>query len=404
MEKVINKSLPIWHLLLYFCLIGFTFINVPKLGTTYVLYARLIQAVELIFFIVLLIQNFKRGIRLHGYTTLVNAWWLFYTIIAYYFALSTVGLTPFFNWMNIMIFLLLGNCYWKEYMIESSKYIAIVFSCLIYLNAVLLVLYPEGLWIDEEWIGRGNPVRYLFGNYNMIGFVCLLGIIIHALYTFATGKGRLNLLILILVSVASVVFVGSMTSTVSLGILSLCILLKNIISKRIKVIIVVFTVLYILFFLFIIWYGSSIEEISLATQFIEVTLSKDTTFSNRTELWANAVYKIKQNPWIGFGVQNVEWNDNYLGGSGPHNFWLMLLLQGGYLLCFSFIAIVFFAIKHASQTPNKTTVICILGLLTLFVMSLFEAYNIIQFFLLVQLVYYSQFLNEKEESSLELIS
>ena len=136
----------------------------------------------------------------------------------------------------------------------------------------------------------------------------------------------------------------------------------------------------------IIWNGSSIDEISLATQFIEGTLSKDTTFSNRTELWANAVYKIKQNPWIGFGVQNVEWNDEYLGGSGPHNFLLLLLLQGGQLLCFSFIAIVLYAIKHALQTPTKTTSIGIMGLGALFIMSLFEAYNIIQVFLLVQFV------------------
>lgn len=396
MDTEIKKRLPIGYLLLYLLMIGFTFISTPKTGATYLPYARAVQMVELLFFIVLFSQHIRQDLKFHGYNILVNSWWLFYTIITYVFTLSVIGLTPLFKWMNVIIFLLLGTCSWKDNMRDNTKYMAIVFSFLIYLNAVLLVLFPEGLWIDEEWVGRGNPARYLFGNYNMIGFVCLLGITVHALYTTTTGKWRANLFFLILVSIASGLFVGSMTSTVSLIFLGLCILFKNTITRHIKLLIIVFIVIYVLFFMIIVWYGSSIDEISLATQFIEGTLSKDTTFSNRTELWANAVYKIKQNPWIGFGVQNVEWNDKYLGGSGPHNFLLMLLLQGGRLLCFSFIAIVLYAIKHALQTPTKTTSIGIMGLCTLFIMSLFETYNTIQIFLLVQLVYYSKFLDNHE--------
>ena len=397
MEKNINKSLPTWQLLLYFCLIGFTFIRTPNTGSMYILlYARIVQAFELLFFGILLIKNWRQGIRLHGINTIILIWWLYYTILTYSQALNIVGLTPCFRCMNILIFLLLGNCYWKDNMQDNIKYMTIVFSFLIYLNAVLLILFPEGLWTDEEWVGRGDSARYLFGNYNMIGFVCLLGIIVQALYTITTGKWRANLFFLILVSIASVLFVGSMTSTVSLIFLGLCILFKNAVTRHIKLLTIVFIVIYVLFFMIIVWNGSSIDEISLATQFIEGTLSKDTTFSNRTELWANAVYKIKQNPWIGFGVQNVEWNDEYLGGSGPHNFLLLLLLQGGRLLCFSFIAIVLYAIKHALQTPTKTTSIGMMGLGTLFIMSLFEAYNIIQVFLLVQLVYYSKFLDNHE--------
>lgn len=396
MNQEIKKRLPAGYLLLYLLMIGFTFISTRKTGDTYVLYARVVQMVELLFFIALFIQNIRQGFKFNGYSVLVNSWWLFYTSITYLFTLHTVGLTPIFHWMNIIIFLLLGTCYWKDNMQDNTKYMTIVFSFLIYLNAVLLILFPEGLWTDEEWVGRGDPTRYLFGNYNMIGFVCLLGIIVHALYTITTGKWRANLFFLILVSIASVLFVGSMTSTVSLIFLGLCILFKNAVTRHIKLLTIVFIVIYVLFFMIIIWNGSSIDEISLATQFIEGTLSKDTTFSNRTELWANAVYKIKQNPWIGFGVQNVEWNDEYLGGSGPHNFLLLLLLQGGRLLCFSFIAIVLYAIKHALQTPTKTTSIGIMGLGALFIMSLFEAYNIIQVFLLVQLVYYSKFLDNHE--------
>ena len=101
---------------------------------------------------------------------------------------------------------------------------------------------------------------------------------------------------------------------------------------------------------------------------------------------------------IGWGVQNTEWNDTYLGGSGPHNLWLMLLLQGGYCLCISFVAIVIYVIKHALRETNKVTTISIIGLCICFTMSLFEVYNIVQIFLLIQLVYYSRHLSIKQSN------
>ena len=399
MEKNINKSLPTWQLLLYFCLIGYTFISTPNMGSIYVLlYARIVQAIELLFFGVLLIQNYRQGIRLHGFNIIILIWWLYYTILTYSQALSIVGLTPCFRCMNILIFLLLGNCYWKDNMHETIRYITIVFTCLIYLNAILIILYPEGLWIDEEWVGRGDPTRYLFGNYNQVGFVNLLGIMLHAIYTFTTKKGYINLLFLIIVSIATVAYLGSMTSTICLCILGFAILFKRMINKHIKLLLILFLIFYVCFFVFIVWHGNSIESISWATRFIENTLSKDTSFSNRTELWANAIYKIKQNPWLGYGVQSIEWNDEYLGGSGPHNLWLMLLLQGGIVLCITFLTIVIYTIRHALKSSTLPTTIGIVSLCISFIMSLFETYPIVPIFLLLFFVYHSSAMetNNKE--------
>ena len=161
---------------------------------------------------------------------------------------------------------------------------------------------------------------------------------------------------------------------------------------------IIFVIIYLLFFTFIIWNGYSIDDLSSVARFIEEVLSKNTTFTNRTTIWFNAVSKIKESPLIGWGVQNTEWNDTYLGGSGPHNLWLMLLLQGGYCLCISFVAIVIYVIKHALRETNKVTTISIIGLCICFTMSLFEVYNIVQIFLLIQLVYYSRHLSIKQSN------
>ena len=378
----------LWQPLIYLILIGFTFIAMPQTGSSYLL-ARCVQTIEVIICIALLIQRFRQSFEINSFNWRTNLWWLFYTCLA--FTTAGMGLTPIFKWLNIILMLLLGACYWQDDPVNNYRYISIVFSLLIYLNAILLIIYPDGLWVDYEWIGTGDSRRFLFGNYNQMGFVCLLGITAQAMYTFATKRGRFNLFLLILVSLGTVMFVGSMTSTVGLTILGTYILLHNLI-KRPQIYVTTFVIVYIAFFVTIIWLGNSIEEIGAMTRFVENVLSKDTTFTSRTEIWSNAVYKIQQSPWIGFGIQKVEWNMMHLDGSGPHNLCLMLLLQGGVILCGAFIYNVIFVLKKAFQNPTKSSILGVVSICVFFTMSLFEAYNLVQTFLLLQLVYYSPLL------------
>ena len=387
----------IWQPLIYLIMIGFTFIAMPQNSSTYLL-TRCVQAIEVAFCISLFIQYFRQTIRPNGFNIRVNLWWLLYTVLAYVLTSSTLGLTPFFNWLNIIIFLLLGVCYWQHDIENSYKYIATTFSILIYLNAILFFLFPDGLWIDHNWQGTGDSTRHLFGNYNQTGFVCLIGITAQAMYTLTTKRGVFNLFALIIVSLGSVIYIGSMTSSIGLSILTIYIIFHKFI-KRPKIYLTIFTVLYVLFFAVIIWYGNSIEEISLMTKFIENILSKDTTFTSRTYIWSNAVYKIQQSPWIGYGLQDVKWNMTYLAGSGPHNLLLTLLLQGGVILCGGFLINIIYVVREALKATNGAGVLGVVSICVLFLMSLFEAYNIVQTFLFLQLVYYSPLLNNYESRS-----
>jgi O-antigen ligase len=158
-------------------------------------------------------------------------------------------------------------------------------------------------------------------------------------------------------------------------------------------------------FIFIIWYGNDIEHVKWATAFVEDTLSKDTTFSKRTLIWANAVDLIKESPLTGYGIQNTEWNDEHLEGSGAHNLMVMLLLNGGFVFCLSFVYIVVYAIREALTVHSKVTTAAIMSLCVLFVMAFFEAYSIIYFFLYLQIVYYSSSIHKQiEESEKTIVS
>lgn len=397
MENKTN-TLPIGQQLIYAIIIGVTLISIPKTGMSYVV-TRMMQLVEVLAFITLFIPRVQTVIAFSRFSLYVNLWWLTYLLITYMHP-HDLGLTPIFWWLHVGVFLLIGWNYWQNDFKSHLRWMSILFTGLIYLNAILLILFPDGLWIDENWVGRGSPVRYLFGNYNQIGFVSLLAITTHAIYTFYTNKGLTNLYILLAVSLFSVIFVGSMTSTVGLMILAIYILFRRRI-KRPLLLVGIFGIVYIAVFMFIIWLGHSIEEFALATNFIENTLQKDTTFSERTGIWANAVSEIAQSPYIGYGIKDVVWNDEHLGGSGPHNLWLMLMLQGGMVICFGFIGIVLYILKSAFRAKTTYSTVAIVGLCALFLMSFFETYNIVHVFLLLQIVYYSSTLHSIDTSTEE---
>lgn len=386
MQNELSIGAKIGQFFIYLLIIGVTLIAFPTNGLT-VMLVRCVQALELLVLGILVLPKIQQVIKFDKFNLLVIGWWIFYVVNTFLHP-SDVGITPVFTLMNVMIFLLLGTKYWTQDMRSSLKGLVYIFSALVYINAVLLILYPEGLWEDPNWVDRGNPTRYLFGNQNQTGFVCFLAIATQCIYTFAYKKGYFNLILLTIISLVSVLFLGSMTSAIGIF-LMMAYMLCNRLFKYPKGWLIAFAVIYTLTFTFIVWYGNDIEQIKWATAFIEDTLSKDTTFSKRTVIWANAVDWIKESPLVGYGIQNAEWNDDHLEGSGAHNLLVMLLLNGGFVFCLSFLYIVIYAVREALTVHSKATTAAVMSLCVLLVMAFFETYSIIYFFLYLQIIYYS---------------
>lgn len=386
MQNELSIGAKIGQFFIYLLIIGVTLIAFPSNDLT-VMMVRCVQALELVILGILILPKIQQVIKFDKFNLMVIGWWICYVVNTFLHP-SDVGITPVFTLMNVMIFLLLGTKYWTQDMRSSLKGLIYIFSALVYINAVLLILYPEGLWEDPNWVDRGNPTRYLFGNQNQTGFVCFLAIATQCIYTFAYKKGYFNLILLTIISLASVLFLGSMTSAIGIF-LMMAYMLCNRLFKYPKGWLIAFAVIYTLLFTFIVWYGNDIEQIKWATAFVEDTLSKDTTFSKRTVIWANAVDWIKESPLVGYGIQNAEWNDDHLEGSGAHNLLVMLLLNGGFVFCLSFLYIVIYAVREALTVHSKATTAAVMSLCVLLVMAFFETYSIIYFFLYLQIIYYS---------------
>lgn len=386
MQNELSIGAKIGQFFIYLLIIGVTLIAFPSNDLT-VMMVRCVQALELVILGILILPKIQQVIKFDKFNLMVIGWWICYVVNTFLHP-SDVGITPVFTLMNVMIFLLLGAKYWTQDMRSSLKGLIYIFSALVYINAVLLILYPEGLWEDPNWVDRGNPTRYLFGNQNQTGFVCFLAIATQCIYTFAYKKGYFNLILLTIISLVSVLFLGSMTSAIGI-LLMTAYMLCNRLFKYPKGWLITFAVIYTLLFTFIVWYGNDIEQIKWATAFVEDTLSKDTTFSKRTVIWANAVDWIKESPLVGYGIQNAEWNDDHLEGSGAHNLLVMLLLNGGFVFCLSFLYIVIYAVREALTVHSKATTAAVMSLCVLLVMAFFETYSIIYFFLYLQIIYYS---------------
>ena len=117
-------------------------------------------------------------------------------------------------------------------------------------------------------------------------------------------------------------------------------------------------------------------------------LGKNSTFTMRIYLWLESVLMIMQSPWTGYGVQSVDWMVDNIGGSGPHNLWLMILLDGGLVLCGLFIGIIASVFVSAAKRSSSQSAYAIVCICVALLMSLFEAYHFICIFAMLTIAYY----------------
>lgn len=317
----------------------------------------------------------------------VHLWWIVLIAVSL-LRVPQLQFTQFNYWITVWNILLMAELYWSKDFVRHLFSLNVLFSLLIYLHVVLFILYPDGLWYETDWIGVGDKTRHLFGNYNQTGFIALIALMVNGLYVLHTGRGRLNMILLAIVSLVVAVVVGSMTSVIGLLVLTAYFLLRKMI-KHPAAWIAAFFVVYVLFFVVIVWSGNNIKDWPLVATFLEDVLGKDSTFTLRIYLWINSVTLIHLSPWFGYGVQGVEWMAEQIGGSGAHDIWLMILLEGGAVLCTLFIAILanifITAAKHRSAQSTYAVVCLCVALL----MSLFETYHYVSLFAIVIIAYYT---------------
>lgn len=381
--------------LVFALIIGLNTIAVPVSGIVF-MGTRLIQALELIVVGYLFHLNIHQLKLKYGglNTSIIHIWWgLLFALT--FFQAETTSFTIIYQWITIWMIITIFNLADNDDKIYLYKLIATILSILIYANTILFFIFPDGLWEDTNWVGTGDIKRYLFGNYNQTGMVCLLGIVARGICVLHTGEGYKKLYFLLIVSIITVAMMGSMTSTISLIIVMLYMLFRKLIGNRMLRLIVFSSIMiYVLFFFVFVWSGSEVGGV--LSRFIEEVLNKDTTFSGRSFIWKEATDMVSEHFLFGYGSRDPEWMMDKIGGSGPHNLWILMLLEGGICLCSTFIllivSLIFSILRHLGK-ESRIGLICLCAML---LMSLFETYNIICIFMLIIMVHNTLLLPSQE--------
>lgn len=243
----------------------------------------------------------------------------------------------------------------KEENLYRLDIIFISYFVLILINFILLIIFPDGLYIQAG--DRGN-----FLNIdNLLGHILILNIMLSLINIVEKRYMKISIINLI-ICILTVLITWSVTAVVSVGIFIVLMLFKKnkFLTKIVNI--NVLLVMYCIFWVIVIFNGNS----SFLGNFVTNVLKKDLTFSGRTYVWDEFFYYIKNNDidlFFGNGVQSTNqiFVRHFKGFLHLHNQFYNIIYEGG---LFSLIIYVFM-ILDASQKIVKSyrkdsLVVCII--------------------------------------------
>lgn len=268
------------------------------------------------------------------------------------------------------IFLVVETFYSKDsrsFLVGGTMLYAIIAVA----SLMSVFLFPDGLY-------RGNngiySAYYLYGHKNDILFNLFPGLAFAMLYSI---KEKSSFSVAITTVFTFVVFANvytlhSATSSLACIVLYFCYLLA-LKGKLIKINGLSLIAIVVFIFWFILTGGVQ----SLFSGFFNA-MDRDLTFSSRTFIWERAISAISQQPYFGFGAEELAITQIRFGGfSTPHNFVLAELFYGGAVG----LALVLFAVENCvakvSRIKKSSSLsFLMIALLVLFVMSTMESMGI----------------------------
>lgn len=242
--------------------------------------------------------------------------------------------------------------FWEEEELYNSiKSFGILLSVLVILNTILCVFN-----LNEELFGKNI---YLLGIKNQIGISLIIcNYILNLIQFKKKSTDRLVKTVILLCSTYTIIYIHSGNNILAW----IVFLLYFVIGKMewINKFTIIHTVGAYVFFLI----GVVFFQVQKYFQWLIATvLKKDLTFSSRTIIWEKCLEKIKQKPFIGYGLQEnsniIELSGVSINGSyqsnmfSAHNTVLQLMYQNGILLFVPLMILIYYTSKKLSKVRNS---------------------------------------------------
>lgn len=270
------------------------------------------------------------------------------------------------------------------YGINEFKYTAIFSRIILYANFVLLILFPNGIFIGHT---MDLVVRYNFlGMDNQCASIVIpLGAIMLA-YDFFYKRKKL-LLADALVIVCTLLFLWVATAIVGALVFIALVMLRIFFNKNfnLKEGIICSFILFILVVYFKIY--------NLMSFLIVNILGKTLGLSGRVELWDSATKTWLEYPVLGHGIQNSELLVYFTimkDYRHAHNEYLQLLINGGLIFFVLFFCLLFVVAKKADFYIHRIDVFLMCSGITVYlIMCIGDVYgHLVGLYILLSTVYY----------------
>ncbi len=217
----------------------------------------------------------------------------------------------------------------KEYRLCALNAISTILICYACINALSIVIFPDGLYWPED--ASGTEAYYFLGHNNSTIRFLFPGIICAGIYDFETlGKLSEKSILFIAISTLQITLTSSLTALIGIVILLLYFPLRKIERVWKYYHPGVFAVVPVLLLLLVVMCRIQ----NLFSFIVEGILGKSLTLTGRTDIWAAAVSGIMKHPFIGYGIGRdfYKITDLWFGASSAHNYLLDLAFRGG-ILC-----------------------------------------------------------------------
>lgn len=338
-------------------------------------------------FIYLIIKNLRLHQELNGYILIFLSYYFIIIISSYINNVIYWGnlLKPLIEGISIILFL---NVYYQKDSEKTLLEIQKVLSIYILLNLLLVIVKPDGLWIETSLTGSDRNKYLIGGSYNQMAPLLFCGVLISYITYCKFKRSIVPFFIISISSIITLLIVGSKTAIVGIILLIFTLNVRKINIKR--YIILVLIAYYFLFQITFVFESANEDKNKLIAYFVEDFLGKDLTFSTRTTIWFWTLYTIFRSPIIGFGIQDSQWSIINIQGISTHNFILNVLLQGGLLLFIWFlIYIIFLYYIYKKKSKDSLNINILSSICIFFIMMIMEVYNISYLILLTGLFYYN---------------
>lgn len=283
---------------------------------------------------------------------------------------------------SIALIILLIECM-KSNCFKPFEIVAKVFFIIIVMNFIQLLFFPTIMGTFE-----GRQLYLISGNYNQFGGPILVGSLSAFLLTKKKGSGLYHSMLLI--SLLTVLYCGSVTTSVGI----LLLLIYSVFGRHFKFLskLAVIVMLFVLVFVFLDFVLSDINffgETSFLENFLNYT-GKDPTFSGRTAVWARSILLFLSEPLTGVGLYTGDIARTFLLAYNSHNLILDLLLIGGAVLLLSVILLVVILIGQMHKYLDSYYYYGMIFTFEVYLLMMqFEVYSYYMIFMFLFIMYYS---------------